>query len=65
MRGEVAPACEAHENCLNLLSGSADISDWSRGSQGKKRLCWVKRLLIKEIMRLIVWTHVVHGQTRQ
>ena len=28
MRGEVAPAREAHENCPNLLSGSADISDW-------------------------------------
>ena len=26
MRGEVAPAREAHKNCLNLLSGSADIS---------------------------------------
>ena len=36
MRGEVAPAREAHKNCLNLLSESADISDWSRGSQGKK-----------------------------
>ena len=65
MRGEVAPAREAHKNCLNLLSGSADISDWSRGSQGKKWFHWVKRLLIKENMRLIVWMHVVHGQTRQ
>ena len=25
MRGEVVPAREAHENCLNLLSGSAEV----------------------------------------
>ena len=27
----------AHENRFNSLSGSADISDWSRGSRGKKQ----------------------------
>ena len=31
-RGERSPAREAHENRFYSLSGSAEISDWSRGS---------------------------------
>ena len=34
-RGEGAPARKAPENRFNSHSVSADISNWSRGSQGK------------------------------
>ena len=33
--GEGAPARKAPENRFNSHSGSADISNWSRGSRGK------------------------------
>ena len=35
-RGEGAPARRIHENSFNLHSVSAVISNWSRGSRGKK-----------------------------
>ena len=35
-RGEGAPTRKAHENRFNSYSVSADISNWSRGSRGKK-----------------------------
>ena len=35
-KGEGTPAWKAHENRFNSHSGSADISNWSRGSGGKE-----------------------------
>ena len=35
-RGEGAPARKTPENRFNSHSVNADISDWSRGSRGKK-----------------------------
>ena len=35
-RGEGAPAWKANENHFNSHSVSAEISNWSRGSRGKK-----------------------------
>ena len=35
-KGEGAPARKAPENRFNSHSVSADISNWSRGSRGKK-----------------------------
>ena len=38
-RGEGAPARKAPENRFNSHSVSADFSNWSRGSRGKKLDC--------------------------
>ena len=45
-RGEGAPARKAPENRFNSHSVSADISNWSRGSPGKKLPCGARKLSI-------------------
>ena len=63
MRGEGALAQEAYENCFNLLSGSVDISDWLRGSRGKK-VVKLGEETVNQRKHEIVYTHV-YGWTRQ
>ena len=45
-RGEGAPVRKAPENRFKSHSVSADISNWSRGSPGKKLPCGARKLSI-------------------
>ena len=63
MRGERAPARKACENHFNLHSLSADISNWLRGSHGKKlpmlrKTCLLQKQLPLSAVKAMVIFHV-------
>ena len=67
MRGEGVPTRKACENHFNSHSVSADISNWLRGSHGKKlptfrKTCLLQKQLPRRAVKAMVIFHVPYDR---